>query len=104
MGLYEVLIHCHCITCVVPVDDRQLSPYVEKQYVALTGRKSIVLLNKANSKMYFTHLKEGMPENIYTFLVPYVAVRQRDRVQGRHWCACVWEYRCMECIARSVGW
>ena len=45
MGLCEVLIHCHCITCVAPVDDRQLSLYVEKQYVALTGRKSIVLLN-----------------------------------------------------------
>lgn len=24
--------------------------------------------------MYFNHLKEGMPENIYTFLVLYIAI------------------------------
>lgn len=41
-------------------DDCQLSPCVEKQLVATTGKQSIVLLNGTDSKTYLIQL-----ENIY---------------------------------------
>lgn len=31
-------------------------------------RQTIVLLNGTHSKMYFTHLKEGQPKNMYISL------------------------------------
>ena len=42
------------------VEDRQLSICVEKQHVALTGKKSNVLLNSTDSKTCFSHLKENI--------------------------------------------
>lgn len=57
-----------CLLGVLPaVDDRELSPCEEKQRAAPTGKQSVVLLNKTDSKTYFSHLNEAHIENIYQF-------------------------------------
>ena len=53
------------------VDDHRLSPCVEKQCVAPTGKQSTVLLNATDYKIYFSQVEWGPPKK-YESICPSV--------------------------------
>lgn len=61
------------------VDDRQLTPGVEKQRVAPTGKQGVVPLNESDSRMYLSHVKEGthiihVLSHAYVFVLVYIGL------------------------------